>query len=164
MELPLKKKVQLHQVFKLIRLLYWTIKSKMNAFKSFKDFKSIHQKETSKMESIIDFQKRLHQRHMSLSSEQSRLPLAAATTVAAAAKPIGRSPSVSSGIPRISTALPKPHIAPSKENNAAELNAKKIRPNNQSTPKVATVLTAQSSNIPVPTVRISLKYLYYELK
>ena len=125
------------------------------------DFKSIHQKEASKMESIIDFQKRLHQRHMSMNSETR---IAAPTTLAnkplgsvtAAAVATGRSPSVSA-VSRIASGLPKPNIAAPKENNENNANnnpvAAKVKRTAtftaSSTPKANNVLGAQSSNIPV---------------
>jgi len=125
------------------------------------DFKSIHQKEASKMESIIDFQKRLHQRHMSMNSETriaapttlANKPLGAVTAAAAAT---GRSPSVSA-VSRIASGLPKPNIAAPKENNENNANnnpvAAKVKRTAtftaSSTPKANNVLGAQSSNIPV---------------
>lgn len=125
------------------------------------------------MESIIDFQKRLHQRHMSMNSETriaapvtlTNKPLSAVTAAAAAT---GRSPSVSA-VSRIASGLPKPNIVAPKENNENNANnnpvvAKVKRTATftaSSTPKANNVLGAQSSNIPVfMNVRTFLILIY----
>ena len=113
------------------------------------------------MESIIDFQKRLHQRHMSMNSEtRIAAPVTLANTplgtVTAASAATGRSPSVSA-VSRIASGLPKPNIVAPKENNENNANnnpvvAKVKRTATftaSSTPKANNVLGAQSSNIPV---------------
>lgn len=118
------------------------------------------------MESIIDFQKRLHQRHMTLNGADNNSN--SSSKIASAIRGVGaaaitaasvRSPSAQSAIPRLpiksmasATARETPKQA--KIDPVAKMIKKPTTisgSNTTSTPKVATanVLATQSSNIPV---------------